>query len=79
MHVKHELMKDIPPNKEFLNSKAEAMTKKMLLEIHTNQQLQTEISKGRNYLSKLVGEYESQRGEDDRLKTRLKEKVRVVL
>jgi hypothetical protein len=41
MHVKHELMKDIPPNKEFLNSKAEAMTKKMLLDIHTNQQLQT--------------------------------------
>lgn len=55
------------------------MIKKMLSEIPTNQQLQTEISKGKNYLSKLVEEYESQRIEDERLKTRLREKVRTLL
>jgi len=37
MHVKNELMKDIPASKEFLSNKAETMTRKMLVEIHTNQ------------------------------------------
>lgn len=53
------------------------MAKKMLSETSSSQYLQTEVSKGRNYLSKLQGEYEMQKEEDDRLKLRLKDKVRV--
>jgi regulator of replication initiation timing len=51
----------------------------MLGEDRAGVSLQTEIGKGKNYLNKLVGEYESRRGEEERLRARLREKVRVVL
>ena len=76
MQVKHELMRDISNSKEFLQTKAENMAKKMLAEIPNNQQLQTEIGKGRNYLSKIVGEYEAQKEEDEKLWIRLKERAK---
>lgn len=76
LHVKQELMKDIAAaNREFLNSKAENMARKMLAEDKGNS-LNTEIGKGRNYLSKIMGEYESRKEEDERLNARLKERVR---
>jgi len=40
------------------------MAKKMLAETSNCQHLQTEVSKGRNYLSKLMGEYEVQKEGD---------------
>jgi hypothetical protein len=55
LHVKHELMKDIPASRDFLASKASTMARKMLSDDNSGNQLQTEIGKGRNYLNKLVG------------------------
>lgn len=72
-------MRDISANKEFLNSKAENMTRKILADERNSANLQSEIGKGRNYLSKIIGEYEAQREEDERLRARLKEKVKNVL
>jgi hypothetical protein len=50
------------------------MAKKILLESYCNQNMQTELSKSKNYLSKLVGEYEAQRESDEKMMFRLKEK-----
>ena len=55
MHVKQELMKDIGHHKEFLGSKASAMARKMLTENSSSQNMQTELSQGKNYLSKILG------------------------
>ncbi len=79
LHVKQELMRDITANKEFLGSKAELMTRKILADERNTANLQTEIGKGRNYLSKIIGEYEAHKEEEERLRARLKEKVKLVL
>lgn len=76
LYIRQELMKDISGSRPFLNAKAESMTKKMMGEYGPSQQIQSEIGKGRNYLCKLVGEHELQRSEDERLRLRLREKVR---
>lgn len=54
-------MKDITESKEFLNAKADIMARKMLVEDKLGSSLQTEIGKGKNYLSKLVGDYQARR------------------
>lgn len=64
LHVKHELMKDIAGEREFLNNRAEEMTRKMLADEKNRPFLQTEIGKGRNYLSKLVGDHAIKMSED---------------
>jgi hypothetical protein len=50
-------MRDIAEGKEFLNAKAEIMARRMLGEDKLGSNLQTEIGKGKNYLSKLVVDY----------------------
>ena len=57
-------MKDIAGEREFLNNRAEEMTRKMLADEKNRQFLQTEIGKGRNYLSKLVGDHAIKMSED---------------
>lgn len=79
LHVKQELMRDITGGREFLNSKAKDMARRMLADEKNSQFLQTEIGKGRNYLGKLIGEHEARMDEDERLRARLKERVKAVL
>ena len=50
-------MRDIAEGKEFLYAKADAMARRMLGEDRKGANLQTEIGKGKNYLSKLVVDY----------------------
>lgn len=72
-------MKDIAGEREFLNNRAEEMTRKMLADEKNRQFLQTEIGKGRNYLSKLVGDHAIKMSEDEKLLARLRERTRVAL
>lgn len=52
-------MRDITANCNFLESRAEGMARRMLADERTGATLQTEIGKGRNYLSKLVSEHQT--------------------
>ncbi len=65
-------MRDITASCNFLEARAEVMARRMLAEERPGGTLQTEIGKGRNYLSKLVSDHQTRLEEEEQLRLRLR-------
>ena len=74
--IKEELLRDISNHRNFLSSKAENMTKKIMQQ---NERLGGSISidvgKAKNYIGKIIKDYQERQEEDGALRKHLKVKA----
>ena len=78
LKVKEELLRDISNGKQFLNAKAEQLAKKIMADKEKCETLNVgiEIGKGKNYLNKIIKDFECMQTEKLRINGVIQEKMK---
>jgi hypothetical protein len=78
LKVREELLRDISNDKHFLTLKADQLAKKILADKDKCEGLNVaiEISKGKNYLNKIIKDFQSMQSEKNKINDLIQERLR---